>query len=151
MFTVASSIVIYRPPTQVFDFISSSANDFEWQYGTLASSQISEGATRIGAAFRSVGHLMGRRMVSTFEITEYEANRRYGFRSLSGPLDSHTLYTLETGPGSTRIQAVTEAKSQDSFEVSEGIMQKYLHKELRDNLSMLKTILEGRGVLGGPI
>ena len=151
MFTITSSIVIYRPLAQVFDFISSSANDFEWQYGTLASGQISEGATRIGAAFRSVGHLMGRRIVSTFEITEYEANRQYGFRSLSGPLHSHTLYTLETGPDSTRIQTVTEAKSQDNFEVPEGLMQKYLHKELKDNLAMLKTIMEGRATPGGPI
>ena len=143
MIQLDSSIMIYRPLTTVFDFISSSANDFEWQYGTLASDQVSAGAARVGSSFRSVGHLMGRRMIVTFEITEYEANRQYGFRSLSGPLESHTLYTLETADGTTRIRIRTQARPTGEAQVHEGVMAKYMQKELKDNLAMLKTILEG--------
>lgn len=143
MIQLDSSILIYRPLATVFNFISSSANDFEWQYGTLVSNQVSAGTTRVGSSFRSVAHLMGRRMIVTFEITEYEANRQYGFRSLSGPLESHTLYTLETRDGTTRIRITTQASPSGDTQVHEGVMEKYMQRELKDNLAMLKTILEG--------
>lgn len=148
MVRISSSIEIFRPVAQVFAFISSSANEFEWKYGTLASVQISEGAGGVGASFRTVGHLMGRRMVSTFEVTEFEANHQYGYKSLSGPLDSHTKYTVEAGPGGTRLQVVTHASSRDASAPLDGFMERHMQKELNDNLSMLKTVLEGKQVLG---
>ena len=33
---------IYRPLKQVFAFVATPENDFQWQYGTLASTQISK-------------------------------------------------------------------------------------------------------------
>ncbi|HEY6072088.1 MAG TPA: hypothetical protein VIV15_01565, partial [Anaerolineales bacterium] len=90
MIDLSISTMIYRPIGQVFDFMSTPDNDFEWQYGTLASKNISEDPGRVGTQFQSVGHLMGRRNLSTFEVTEYEPNKKYGFKSLSGPLLSQT-------------------------------------------------------------
>lgn len=142
MITTTSSIVICRPVTQVFDFISSSANDFEWQYGTLASGQVSDGASRVGASFRTIGHLMGRRVQGTFEITEYEANRRYGFKSVSGPLHLHTLYTLDMTDGGTRIDIATQASPAKVLHVPERLMEKYMQKQLKEDLTLLKSILE---------
>jgi hypothetical protein len=142
MINVASRIMIYRPLAQVFDFVSSSQNDFEWQYGTLASSQVSAGATRVGVFFRSIGHLMGRRMVGTFQVTEYEANRQYGFKSLSGPLHLHTLYTLEKFDGSTRLDISTQASLSEELRTPESSMQKHMQKRLNDDLAMLKSVLE---------
>ena len=142
MININSSIVIYRPIAQVFDFISSSANDFEWQYGTLASGQVSEGASRVGVSFQTVGHLMGRRVHGTFEITEYEANRRYGFKSVSGPLHLHTLYTLDMADGSTRIDIATQASPANVLHAPERLMQKYMQRQLREDLDLLKSILE---------
>jgi hypothetical protein len=144
LINISSSILIYRPLNRVFDFISSAANDFEWQYGTLASGQLSEGARRVGASFRSIGHLMGRRVQGTFEITEYEANHRYGFKSLSGPLHMHTLYSLELADGSTRVNVATDASPANVLQVSEPMMKKYMQKQLREDLAMLKSILEAR-------
>jgi hypothetical protein len=142
MINIASSIVIYRPLNLVFDFISSADNDFQWQYGTLASAQVTEGAAGVGTSVRSIGHLMGRRMNSTFEVTEFEANRKYGFKSLSGPLHSHTLYTLDIADGCTRINVSQQASPANVLEVAEGILEKYMKKQLREDLAMLKTVLE---------
>jgi hypothetical protein len=150
MVSIGESINIHRPLAHVFDFVSSSDNDFEWQYGTLASGRTSEGAAAVGGSFRSVGHLMGRRMVSTFEITEYVSNLQYGFRSLTGPLVSHTLYTLKGSAGRTRIQIDTQASPADGERLSRRGMERYMKKELKDNLAMLKTIMEApraRGLL----
>jgi hypothetical protein len=145
MINIDSSIDIYRPVNYVFDFISSSANDFEWKYGTLASGQVSEGATRLGSFFRSIGHLMGHRMQSTFEITEYEANRKYGYKSLSGPLHSQTLCTLESANGHTKMRVSTHASPARLLTVQESTLEKHMQKQLKDDLVLLKSILEAPG------
>jgi hypothetical protein len=142
MIKVNASITIYRPRAQVFDFVSAPANDFEWQYGTLASGQISRGAAGLGASFRTIGHLMGHRMHRTFEITEYEAGTKFGFRSLSGPLESHTLYRLETANGSTRIDVSTQALAINALTVRESELEKHMQRQLREDLALLKTVLE---------
>ena len=150
MIKVTASIVIYRPLAQVFDFVSAPANDFEWQYGTLASGQISQGEAGVGASFRTIGHLMGQRMHRTFEITEYEADSRFGFRSLSGPLESHTLYRLETANGSTRIDVSTQAMAVNALQMRESDLAKHMQKQLREDLALLKSLLESGPRTGTP-
>ena len=139
-----SNKLIYRPIKEIFDFIAASENDFQWQYGTLASGQITEGAARVGAFFRSIGHFMGRRMESTFEVTEYEPASKYGFKSLSGPMHSQTLYTFEVTGGGTQVNVSTQASAVNLFQAPEGILEKQMKKQLKDNLAMLKNILEAR-------
>jgi hypothetical protein len=146
MINIASNILIYRSPRRVFDFISSSANDFEWQYGTLAAGQVSEGAKRVGVSFRTVGHLMGQRMTGTFEVTEFDMDRQYGFKSLSGPLDLHTRFTLEGFIGGTRVNVVTQASPTGALQASDRSVQEYMQKQLTEDLALMKTLLEEREV-----
>jgi hypothetical protein len=134
--------MIHRPVRQVFDFVSAPENDFQWQYGTLASARLSEGASPIGTFFRSIGHLMGRRVLSTYEVVEYEPNRKYGFKSLSGPLHSQTSYTFEITDGSTIINISTQANVVNFVQVNEDILKKKMKKQLKENLAMLKRLLE---------
>lgn len=147
MINLNVSTIIYRPVRQVFDFVSTPENDFQWQYGTLASSRLSEGVGNLGTFFRNIGHLMGRRILSTFEVTEYEPNRKYGFKSLSGPLHSQTSYTFEIGNGSTRVSASIQAMAVNFFQMDERILEKKMKKQLKENLAMLKDLLETKRIL----
>ena len=142
MININLSTLIYRPVRQVFEFMSAPENDFQWQYGTLASARISEGANTIGTFFRSIGHWMGRRMLSTFEVIEYEPNKKYGFKSLSGPLQSQTSYTFEIAEGSTKITISTQANVVNFFQMDERLLEKRMKKQLKENLAMLKDFLE---------
>jgi uncharacterized membrane protein len=144
--SISSTITIYRPAGTVFEFISSAANDFEWQYGTLASGPMSAALPGQGTTFQTIGHLMGRRVSGTFEVTHYEAGKRYGFRSLTGPMQIVTLFTLELEKGATRVQVTTEANPVNGLEFNERLMGKYMQKQMRDDLAMLKDILEVKRV-----
>ena len=139
--------MINRPVRQVFDFVSTPENDFQWQYGTLASARISEGISDIGTSFRSIGHLMGHRVQSTFEVTEYEPNRKYGFKSLSGPLQSHTSYAFEIDKGVTQIDVSTQVNAINFFQVNQGVLEKNMKKQLEENMAKLKDILEAGQIL----
>ncbi len=142
MIHLNASVNIYRPIGQVFEFISATENDLQWQYGTLESARVSAGAIAVGNLMRSIGHVMGRRLLSTFEITEYESNKRYGFRSLSGPLEMRTLYTFGIDHGSTTVALSTQVKARDTLDIHEKIFEKQLKKQLKENLLLLKSVLE---------
>src|SRR5687768_11297731 len=146
MINLNASTMIYRPIQQVFDFVSSPENDFQWQYGTLTAAGLSEGVSKIGSFFRSIGHLLGHRVQSTFEVTEYEPNRKYGFKSLSGPLHSQTSYTFEVASGSTKISISTQAHAVDFFQMNERLLEKKLKRELKENLTLLKDVLEAKSL-----
>src|SRR5215208_5800972 len=132
MINLSMSMVIYRPVRQVFDYMSTPENDFQWQYGTLASARISEGASTRGTSFRSIGHLLDRRVQSTFEVTEYVPNRKYGFKSLSGPLRSNTSYTFERDKDSTQIDISTQVTMINFFQVNKGVLEKKMKKQLKE-------------------
>ena len=142
MINLNINTVIYKPVRLVFDFMSKPENDFQWQYGTLASSTLSEGKNTIGTFFRSIGHLMGRRAQGTFEVTEFEQNKRYGFKSLSGDMHSRTAYTFEIANESTKVNVSTQADLGESSQVNERILEKKMKKQLKENLKLLKDLLE---------
>ncbi len=93
MISVDLSIHIYRPLKQVFTFVATPENDFQWQYGTLASAQISKGEIGIGTLFHTVEYFMGKRIEVVYEIKEFEPARRYGFEFLSDPW-IHAVYIV---------------------------------------------------------
>lgn len=142
MIQIISSTLISQPIKRVFEFICTPENDFQWQYETLASTQISEGVMRVGVCFRSDSHLMGHRTQSTFEVIEFEPNKRYGFKSLSGPLQSITSYTFEIARRYTQVKQSTQANVVNRIELNENVLEKKMKRQIKENLAMLKKILE---------
>ena len=142
MIQVISNIQIYRPIKRVFDFISSPENDFQWQYEILASAPLPGSMAGLGACFESTGHFMGHRVQCTFEVTEFEPNCRYGFKSLSGPLLSFTSYALDIAGGHTQVKLSVQANIINLIELNEKVLEKKMKRQLRENLAMLKNILE---------
>lgn len=142
MINIISSTHIYQPIKKVFDFISNPENDFQWQYGTLSSINTSEIVAEMGACFQTTGNFMGHRIQSTFEVTEYDLNKKYGFKSLSGPLQSYTSYSFDIARGYTQITLVTQANVVNFIELNENILEKKLKKQLKENLAMLKNLME---------
>jgi len=133
---------IYRPVQQVFTFVAMPENDFHWQYGTLMSTKTSKGEMGVGSLFQVVGHCMGWRTESVYEVTEFAPNKRYGFKSLSGPMDLWSLYTFEVMKGSTRISHGTQIILGEPFKSNSPTAERTVKREYRENLALLKDILE---------
>lgn len=142
MIQIISSTQIYKPINRVFQFISNPDNDFQWQYGTLASTRLSGEEAGPGACFQSTSLLMGQRVQSTFEVTEYEPGHTYGFKSLSGPLQSFTHFALSIARGATQVTLSIQANIVNWAELNENILEKKMKRQFKENLTMLKNILE---------
>jgi hypothetical protein len=79
-------------------------------------------------------------------VTEYEPNKKYSFKSLSGPLHSQTSYTFETANGGTIINISMQADVVNFFQINEGILEKSIKKQVKENLAMLKGLLEAKKI-----
>jgi uncharacterized protein YndB with AHSA1/START domain len=149
LINLISSTLIERPVKQVFDFVSTPENDFQWQYGTLATASLPKGSSTMQTFFRSIGRLVGRRNLGTFEVTEYEPNKKYGFKSLTGPVHSKTTYTLEHVSGGTRISISIQASAPKFFRVTERLLWTTMKKQLEEDVTSLKNILEEKITASG--
>lgn len=147
MININVSTIIYSPVQQVFDFVSKPENDFQWQYAILETARLSKDAKNSRTTFRSIGHLMGYRNLSTFEVAEYEQNKKYSIKSLSGPLHSQTTYTLKTVSNGTKVNVTIQASLFDFHHLNEGLVEKSLKRQLKENLALLKDLLEASQML----
>jgi hypothetical protein len=138
-------IHIYRSLQHVFAFVVTPENDFHWQYGTLMSAQISNGEVGIGTLFRVIGHFMGRRMESVYEVNTFEPNKRYGFKSQSGSPSLQTLYTFDVIKGRTVVSVSVRLDPGNAPVASDSATEKSVKKQYRENLALLKDILETNG------
>jgi hypothetical protein len=150
MINLNMSTMIYRHVKQVFDFVSTPENDFRWQYGTLATARLPQDSSALRSFFRSIGHLMGRRNLGTFEITEFEPHQKYSFKSLSGPVHSSTSYTLEDISGRTGFNISIQASAPRFFEITEKLLWSTMKIQLEENVTSLKTILEENSTTSRP-
>ena len=100
--------------------------------------------------FRSIGHLLGRRNLSTFEITEFEPNKKYSFQSLSGPVHTCTSYIVENVNGRTRFNISIQASAPNFFQITEKLLWKTMKVQLEENVATLKTILEKNSTASRP-
>lgn len=85
--------------------------------------------------------------MSTFEVTEYKPNKKYSFQSLSGPLRSQTSYGFETFKNCTKINISMQADVIDFFQMDESLVEKHLRRQFKENLAMLKVLLETKRTL----
>jgi hypothetical protein len=142
MIHIDVNTLIYRPVPQVFAFVAMPENDFQWQYGTLASAQISTGKVGIGTLVRTVSHFLDRRIEAVYEVTEFDPNRSYGFKSVSGLVETHTLYTFAMASAGTRVSLFVQSDPKDSIKPEGVFIVKKFKKQYKENLAMLKSILE---------
>jgi hypothetical protein len=144
MIFININTLILRPVWEVFEFIAAPENNSQWQYGSMESVQISDGSMRVGTLFSSFGHFMGRRIQSAFEITDFESNKIYGFKTISGPIQLQTSYKFETVDLGTNLVVSTQASPGGFFRLVDPIVTRVAKTQFKENLAKLKQILESK-------
>jgi len=139
---VDSSIVIDRPPDEVFAYATDPAHTPEWQSSALETSV--DGPLQAGATGREVRKFLGRRMESTMRIEAYQPPRRFALQVTSGPVPFHVEQTVEPEGAGSRVYAVIEGEPGGFFKLAEPLVERAVRRELEGNFATLKDILEAR-------
>jgi uncharacterized membrane protein len=144
MAEVEASVVINRPIEEVFAFAGNVENNPQWQSGVLEARVTSEGPMGVGTTYRYVSQLLGRRIETDGEITEYEPNRKYSFKSTSGPFPIEGGFTFEATEGGTRVTLAVEADMGGFFKMAEPLVVRTIKKQFQTDVSTLKDLLEAQ-------
>ena len=135
------SVDVDRPPSEVFAYITDADRLPEWQSGAVEAQWQGEKAQ--GARIREVRKFLGRRMETELEVTEYESDRRFGLRAVSGPVPFSVTQVLEPRNGGTRLTFVGEGEPGGFFKLAEPVVARVAERQFRNDFETLKDILEG--------
>ena len=106
-----ASIVIERPVKDVFDFVENPEHESIWRAGREMTGQTSAGPVGVGTTGHEIAVFLGRRVESTWEITEFELNRKVSYRSTSGPIEYQGIWTYEPHDAGTKLTIQIDAKA----------------------------------------
>lgn len=108
---VEESVVIARPPQEVFDFLSRFDNIALYDSSVTTSEQVGAGPVAEGTRGRGTSKVMGRRFDWTVEVAEFDPPRRMVSRSVEGKLNFTVTFTLEPADAGTRVTQRIDAES----------------------------------------
>ncbi len=144
MARVEASVVINRPVNEVWAYASVPENTPNFATGVEERTQTSEGPMGVGATGRDVTALLGRRVESTWEITEWEPEKKTSVKSTSGPVGYEGSFTYESVQGGTKLTVVFEADLRGFFKLAEPIVVRTATRQIESSNETLKDILESR-------
>jgi uncharacterized protein YndB with AHSA1/START domain len=135
------AVVIARPPGEVFRYLTDVEKLPEWQ--SSAVDVRVDGPMRVGARVTETRTLVGRRAVSTLEVTEYEPDRKFSLRTVSGPIRFEVSHTLTPEDGGTRLGWVAEADTRGFPRLAVRMFAGTAERQFRGDFERLKVVLEG--------
>ena len=145
MFKVEGTVVINRPIEEVFKFLTTPGSSAQWQGMVLESKKTSEGPVGVGTTGQSASQFLGRRMESTWEVTEHELNRKTAYKSTSGPIPYENSATLESVDEGTKVTLVGEYEVGGFFKLAEPIVARMGQRQADADFAMLKDLVEAQG------
>ena len=142
---VEETILIERPPDDVFEFVAAPENDHRWFGTAVERIREPDEAIRVGSKVHAVDKFLGRRIRSTFEVTEHEPPRRSSIR-MDRPFAASGSYVLEPADGGTRFRWIMDADPGLGRlylgRIADPLVAGIFRRGVRGDLRRLKRVLE---------
>jgi uncharacterized membrane protein len=140
------SIVINRPVEQVFAFMSNFENNLKWQSTLVEVNKTSEGSMGVGTTYQAVTTILGRRINTEQEITEYEPNKRIARKTKSGPFPFEVIVEFERTEGGTRVNAAMDGEPRGFFKLADSLLERAIKRQFDSDLANLKDMMEAGAI-----
>lgn len=137
MATTDVSETIACAPERVFELIAHPERHPSWQTD-LDTDGIVSGDGRVGSRGREVRTVMGRKVTSEYEVTDWVANERWGYRSVSGPIQTSGIINCTPVAGGVRVTATLNFAGW-----SGEAMSRFARRQFGGHLRALKQLAEG--------
>jgi uncharacterized protein YndB with AHSA1/START domain len=134
-------ITIDRRPPEVFAFLTDFENVPLWNYAISETEKIADGPVGVGSRYRQTRTLPSRSK-ETFEVTEFEPDRRVSIRGTLGPFHSEVAYLLEPTGNSTTFTNTMNLQPSGPLRLVAPIAASRVKSAVAANLHTLKQILE---------
>ena len=144
---VEESVVINRPPEEVFDYVANPENLPEWSGLVQEVQKETQGPpVEEGARFTTVAKFLGRRFETPFEVSVHDRPRRHTDTSTGGPFaQEYTHIFEEVEGGRTRLTQVSEGEPGGFFRLAGPLLEMAGRRQFRADLETLKDLMEAQG------
>jgi uncharacterized membrane protein len=142
MLKVETTVQIDRPSEEVFAYLSNFENNPEWQSGQLQAKFTSDGPLRVGSTYDQVAKFLGRRVVSTFKVIEFESDRMVKASSTSGSFPITFTRMVEPDDEVTKVTAIIEGDAGGFFKLAEPLLKVMVKNSVDADYRNLKRIME---------
>jgi len=132
--TVEESVVVGRPPAEVYDFVADLERAPEWQ-SSLESVDVERGV--------ELRTFAGHRREASFEVTERERPTRFGVESRAGSVRAHAVFAFTPVKAGTRVDFRLDVELDGAARLAAALLRGRLAREARQNLARLSELLEG--------
>ena len=133
---------IKAPVERVFRYVTDFRTAAEWQEGVVESSPMPKSRTGVGMKVKIVRLLMGERLETTGEVTEFVPNQKFAFKTKGGPVRFNVSQTFAMAHGVTQVKTHMEMDASDFMQVPEGVIAASLKQQFSEQERKLKEILE---------
>ena len=139
---VEHSVVIDRPPGEVFAFLSDLENWSRWQPDLLESEQTSRGPMEVGTSFRQTLDVGGQRVELLCEVNGYEEDEELSFFYARDGLSFWLGFYLELVVIDTRVTGKGKGRLTGFSSLFEPVVEREIDEQIKRSLDDLKVLLE---------
>lgn len=141
---VENEVEIERPLGEVFAFVSDQEHLPAWAAGVSRASRTSPGPVAVGTTYRIVGKMLGRRVESTYVVSEYEPDTLFAGRMVSSAFAVEETYRFEGDDRRTKLTVTADAQPSGFARLIGPLLAMGMARQVRTDHAKLKTILERR-------
>ena len=98
----------------------------------------------MGSTHTVVIEILGRRIESNNEVTEYEPNSKFASKSTSGPMPIESWQTLKAVEGGTEVTNSAKVEGAGLFKLAEPIFARLVNRQVEMDFANLKDLLEAQ-------
>jgi len=139
---VLTEVLINRPVHEVAEFAADPSNAPQWYANIESVSWQTPPPITVGSRLDFVAHFLGRKLVYTYEITEFAVNERLVMETADGPFPMRTTYTWSFAGDQTRMTLRNQGEQSGFASVGAPLLVASMRRANRQDLQNLKRILE---------
>jgi hypothetical protein len=138
----SATIHIDRPPDAVFAFLMRCENNLRWQAGVERAWQDTPGGIGIGTRLGEVRRFLGRRVMSVFEIIDYDPPVRCTTRAVRAPVPFEATYAITEVEGGSLVTASGSIPDRSLPRIAARAACAVAQQEIEGDLRRLRDVLE---------
>jgi uncharacterized protein YndB with AHSA1/START domain len=140
--TIENSIVINRPPEEVFAFVTNPDNEAKWHSDVLEAHKTSEGPIVVGSTIQFTINFMGKKQMDLVVRESDPPRREVVEGTSSGPMVPTFTFTFEPVDGGTRFTRKGDIRMNGWMRLMEPMMKGMATKRANGFLAKLKQLIE---------
>ena len=142
MIEVSASAVIEAPVEDVFREMSCVETLPDWLEGCVEAWPLTDDPYRVGGRVAHIDEVMGQRFEAHYEVVEWETNRGFVFKTLSGgPFEGLSELKFWPEGEATRVEITIKGELRGAFRFGEWAARKVAQKQLVESVQNAKRLI----------